>query len=316
MNEEFYISLIQKSLSGTISEDEKLELDQWMSSSTENAETYADMKLAWENLPSPRIKVDSQAAWEDLDKRITDKPKSKIITFRRISAIAASLLILAFPIWWIQSDNGYTEIIANEDNVQYELPDHSIVTLKKGSYVKYKKNFNSEREVVFEGEGLFSVTHDAEHPFKIQGPDLNVTVLGTEFLFRDSQKDEKGNVQLIEGSVSVFSRQSQKPYLLKPQEQFVLNGETEEKLLRIKLNDVGWLSPQFNFKNIDLSDVINKVESFYGVTIIASNLEGCKFTGDLSNLDLPEIIRNISILYSAEIKEVNGGYELIEGECQ
>jgi transmembrane sensor len=88
---------------------------------------------------------------------------------------------------------------------QITLSDHSKVWLNSGSKLVYPIKFVAEKRVVFlEGEALFEVAPDKNHPFHVLTRDMEIKVLGTVFdlcAYADEQTTstvlEHGSVELI-----------------------------------------------------------------------------------------------------------------------
>ncbi len=97
------------------------------------------------------------------------------------------------------------------------LPDGTMVRLKGKSTLIYADNFAANRRVKLDGEAFFSVMRDELHPFSVEGNQVTVTVLGTEFNARMVSLDtlsevsvSSGRVQVASGTSSVTLEKSQK----------------------------------------------------------------------------------------------------------
>jgi ferric-dicitrate binding protein FerR (iron transport regulator) len=88
------------------------------------------------------------------------------------------------------------------------LSDGTIVWLKGNSRLAFPAKFgDNKREVTLEGEALFEVAKDEEHPFRIYCGTLTTTVLGTSFNIRDT--GEEIAVSVLTGKVSVASQKTE-----------------------------------------------------------------------------------------------------------
>ncbi len=85
------------------------------------------------------------------------------------------------------------------------LPDGTTVRLKDESSLTYADNFASNRLVRLDGEAFFSVTRDEQRPFVVEGNEVMVTVLGTEFNVRMLSSDPSSEVVVSSGRVQVDS---------------------------------------------------------------------------------------------------------------
>ena len=130
---------------------------------------------------------------------------------------------------------GYVSVEAAVNPRNIHLPDGSFVTLKGGSTLTYRSNFGSgTRDVILNGEALFEVVSDKDHPFKVYTDESIVVVTGTRFNVRE----EKGLVK-----VSVLSGNV-----------LLSNAGTPSKQIRIAANQSGYLLPDHNLK------IENKIE--------------------------------------------------------
>jgi len=89
------------------------------------------------------------------------------------------------------------------------LSDNSVVWLNSGSKLIYPAIFAQEkREVFLDGEALFEVAPDKEHPFHVLTRSLEVKVLGTVFDLCAYSEDSTINTVLEHGSVELIGKKT------------------------------------------------------------------------------------------------------------
>ena len=112
MKNSYQISeIILKNIFGCISENEKIQLQEWMNRNPENKQKYADwMKQLSEEIHADES-IDVQQAWNKVQKRI-QKPKNTSIPFLiRISAAVVCLLILSGVSYYLLNQPEDTPIV-------------------------------------------------------------------------------------------------------------------------------------------------------------------------------------------------------------
>ena len=128
-----------------------------------------------------------------------------------VAAVAIVLLgLITVTAYWQgsrQIQSNFSDIVVEAplgSKTKLTLPDGSTVWLNAGSKMVYSQGFGvSDRRLAFQGEGYFEVEKNDEMPFLVQTHDVNVTVVGTKFNFRNYPEDEEAVVELLEGRVAL-----------------------------------------------------------------------------------------------------------------
>ena len=218
MEEQIYIT-IAKVLHGEANDAERRELNAWIQSDKTHADIFEKMKAAWVEADSlfETPYFDAAPAWEKVSARIhpaktQELPKQgRTMTFPvwvKYSSAIAAMLIIAFSIWNpFRAEN--IRIVADAGNKRIELPDHSIITLRKGSTLSYPETFaGSERKVALNGEAFFEVSRNEQQPFVIDAQAVSVRVLGTSFNVQCNEAN--ADVSVTTGKVQVSARNDAK----------------------------------------------------------------------------------------------------------
>ncbi len=179
------------------------------------------------------------------------------------------------------------------------LPDGSKVVLNSLSSIKYKEQFTGkERVIELEGEAFIKVEKDATKPFKVISNGVTITALGTSFNV-NSKNDNYVEIALVEGRVSVENAFS-KSIILDPGKSAIINREGELKVQEFNyLDKAGWKDGILVFKNSSFSEVVKKLEDWYGVEIkvVVGSMNQIQYTSNFKNESLGEILEGISFVY-------------------
>ncbi len=196
------------------------------------------------------------------------------------------------------------------------LPDGSTVILNSGSKLKYPNNFgNDSRMVTLEGEGYFDVKKDKKKPFFVNVSGIKVKVLGTTFNVKAYPEEESIETSLITGSIEIYkddnSDEKTPLVVLKPNQRAILEKSSKSILqvnnkkqdeqgkifepvkpalketISVKtgaetIASVAWKDNKLIFNNELFSDIVTRIERWYGVEIIVDNyreLEETRLSG-------------------------------------
>lgn len=220
--------LIAGHCSNELSAEETGYLRDWLNASSDNKKYFQQQKQIWFSAiaTNDEVRFDKNKAFQlfltrktaTLQKRISTERRLSL-TFQRIAAAAAILLIFAGSGYWLGTgrikgliaENVVIEAPLGSRSKMY-LPDGTMVWLNAGSTLSYAQNFGVEdRTVNLKGEGYFEVAHQEKKPFYVISNDLKIRVLGTKFNLRNYLEEEEARVTLLEGSVKVNCKSASQP---------------------------------------------------------------------------------------------------------
>lgn len=154
------------------------------------------------------------------------------------------------------------------DKATVVLPDGTDVILNSASSLSYLGDFGKdERRVQLEGEGYFSVAHDARRTFIVQVGEVEVQVLGTVFDVSAYSDDRDVTVVLLEGKVGISTPSSS--LTMKPGEKMNYNKATGKLTTETVHADdyVSWTQGNLYFQNESLKNIMAALSRMYDVTI-------------------------------------------------
>ena len=267
--------------------------------------------------------------------------------WKEVSKIAAVLIVGLGLGWWINSIQTTSNladasqiIVHQHSNTPLVLPDGSKIWLNKNASVSYTSDFgkfesstqnNQKRNLKLKGEAFFDIARDEKHPFTIdvEGK-AEIEVLGTSFNINPSN----GNIEVTVTSGKVnftntipTSKENVKTntITLVKGEKGILYDKTENRpdslpsLVRFEKNDdvnyLAWLNHRLVFENMQMQEVVNKVESYYNIRLKLENpsLKECRFTGTFDQTPLNDVLETLSFGANLQIKKSDSTTYLLSG---
>ena len=215
-----------------------------------------------------------------------------------VAAVAIVLLgLITVTAYWQgsrQIQSNFSDIVVEAplgSKTKLTLPDGSTVWLNAGSKMVYSQGFGvSDRKLAFQGEGYFEVEKNDEMPFLVQTHDVNVTVVGTKFNFRNYPEDEEAVVELLEGKVALENQLKEESVrYLSPNEKMVLHKATGKMdITSAKVKEATlWTENILLFDEDLLPDIVRELERSYHVQIEIENedLKQTRFYGQFNQLE-------------------------------
>ncbi len=266
--------------------------------------------------------------------------------WQEIGKIAAILIIGLGLGWWINSTQNNSNlsdsnqiIVHQHSDTPLVLPDGSKIWLNKNASVSYSSDFGKfessnkngqKRNLKLDGEAFFDIARDEKHPFTIdvEGK-AEVEVLGTSFNINPS--NEKIEVTVSSGKVNFTTtipskeKENVKTITLVKGEKGILYKNTESRpdslpsLVRFERNDdvnyLAWLNHRLVFENMQMQEVVSKVENYYNIRLKLENssLKECRFTGTFDQTPLNDVLETLSFGANLQIKKSDSTTYLLSG---
>lgn len=293
MNEKFQSidDLIAAFLADKLSDQERRELNEWINLSEDNKKYFQSYQQIWFSCVDENSlkRFDDEKAFEKFMQRVntaerySERPKIRVIKYWNVlkyAAVILAMFLISYVSYYKGEDNlkqALTQITIESpigSQTRLYLPDSTLVVLNAKSVLSYPQDFGVySRSVKLSGEGYFEVTQNTKKPFTIHGNDVEVTVLGTEFNFKDYPDVDEISVSLFKGSVKLDNRLAEQEMILKPNEQMVMsrNDGSMKKITGISPRVVSWTKGELIFRDSTLEEVIQLLEKNYNVTICVVN---------------------------------------------
>ena len=196
------------------------------------------------------------------------------------------------------------------------LADGSEVTLAPESRMTVAARFaDGVREISLAGEAIFSVRHDAAHPFRIRARGVLIEDVGTRFDLRAYASDASVTVAVAEGSVSLSAtRSNSPPAAVKPDQAIVLGrgdvgivdgqGNTStERRVRVS-SYLDWANGRLSFVDRPLEDVLRTIGRWYDldVRVTDARLKNRRVTAEFAPQSSAEMIDALAVATDATVE--------------
>lgn len=257
MDNQLFLLLTARKLSGEASLDDLKELEKILDEDDIFKKKYDLLEAHWEN--KNRVTTDVGAALQKIIAQIqNDKNESEVTNSTSPpnkknglvkfllwpSRVAAILIVCLSVAYFIHRKTNHRSVatIASEQILQIrQTPkgEKSTITLSDGTRVimnsdtrlKFPKEFSGNtREVYLTGEAFFDVAHNAHQPFIIHTDKINIKVLGTEFNVKSYPGDSTTETTLIHGLIQVtLNDRPDDRIILKPKEKLIVSSSPERR---------------------------------------------------------------------------------------
>ena len=308
-------TIIQKYIKGETSEEETLQLHQWIQQSSENKKRFFAEKDIWDSygFHANKKKYEATTELEILKSRIEFRNIYR--PFKPINVLKiAAMLLIAFGLGWssqyipLLNNQQTAEVSTQEITVpkgqvnQIFLADGTRIWINSESKLTLPSVFApNERVVKLNGEAFFEVAKDKKRPFMVEVNGQQIKVFGTSFNVRAYANSNEIETTLETGQIQLKVGNQTK--MLNPGEQSLFN-KTDKQLAISKVDPVNfssWKEGRYEFQNEDLIEVLKVVERWYDVEITydENTFKGMHFSGvikrnkdtkhflDLLNLTIP-----------------------------
>jgi transmembrane sensor len=256
LQNDYFELLIVSYLTGSITERELMQLDEWINANCGNMSYFNKLKDAW--ILSGGMNRESlkqtEESWNTLKNRLTQNrlrlgfgswSRDKVI-FRKYLKLAASWLLIfglgSAVTWWL-SDRS-KETITNISNGTIEistplgsrsmikLPDSTQIWLNAGTTITYSQDYGRQtRTLNLDGEAYFKVAKDSLHPFIVNTEGIIVRALGTRFNIKAYTEEKTISATLEEGKIDIrvlSMADKDERVLLNPKDKLIYHKKTEE----------------------------------------------------------------------------------------
>lgn len=178
------------------------------------------------------------------------------------------------------------------------LADGTSVMINSDSKLSVPDRFEGkERRVRLEGEALFHVAQDVEHPFIVETDGGDVTVLGTVFNVNAYSGEDYVQTTLVEGRVAFQGKGMTDARTIAPGEQITYDVQTNS--VNVEKVDTrvytAWTEGKWIIKGECLEEIMKQLARWYDVTVFYQNAEAkdLVFTGDLEKYNNCNVILDI-----------------------
>lgn len=307
------------------------ELKQWVMKSESNRIYVKNQIEIWFSAGASDISTafNKDKAFELFKQRVAEDKKEKK-HIRRFSwkivyrtAVIILILLLPWTTYWYGREsikNTFADMMVEApigSRIKLYLPDGTLVWLNAGSKITYSQGFGvDDRKLTLDGEGYFEVTHNKNIPLEVKTNELNVTVLGTVFNFKNYPDDKEVTVNLMEGKVALHNKLIEMPELyLEPNKKVSLNkltGKMVKSITNMEYTNA-WVNNELFFDEELLDDIAKKLMRNYGVKIeVGDSLRNKRFYGSfkIEGNTITEVLDAMATTNRMKYRYENGKYIL------
>jgi len=286
--------VVVRYLGGECTPAEHAALEAWMSAAPDRrayVESLRRLNDTWAQLAGP---FDSAVAWRDLEGRLSrgakrPTPASRYFHPRGIphrwslglgamgvaGAIVVAVVALGYGVAVSHGrllprsvDREYRTAAGQRETVR--LPDGTQFTLAPASTLHVPLEYGSQtRAVTLEGEGFFTVVHDARHPFSVRAGNAVATDVGTAFDVRAYAGDDAVRVAVAEGQVDVaIQRRAARRSPLRVHDVATISDTSILVTHDVDLVSLtAWASGRLEFHDTPLRDVARELARWYDLEV-------------------------------------------------
>lgn len=313
--------LLARYLAGECSPAEETQVAAWVRSDPEHADLVRSLEILWDS-PEARLQVTAtERLWQKTASRAgigVRREKRRGFRFWRLLPYAAALLaavvipltvrhLTRSPSLDFASSELTRIMVERGEQKHLTLSDGTRVTLDAGSSFAHPQDFQGEyREVYLEGEGLFQVPADPGRPFLIHAHDALVQVVGTRFNVRAWEGNEKVEVAVSEGRVTLRSDKDdpQSAVLVDAgQMSYLSEGKPPAEPRSIDVDKyLGWLNKEAHFQDVPLREILSQLERWYDLRFVLrdNSIAGEHLTVSIEKRPVGEILTLLAALTGQE----------------
>jgi len=287
MKEQFdYDELLPSYFSGTLTEAEKREMEDWKGASEENQSVFKNAEKVWQslnllqemrsyNMPQALTKVHGKT-----EQAPARTQKGFLFYWQRIAAILILPILIGGAIYFTQAKHIAGNLVVWQTittppgvKSRAQLPDGTIVWLNSGTNLSYPSSFfDHKRNVKLSGEAFFDVAKDEKHPFLVDLGKINIEVVGTKFNAINYEREGRTEVVLASGKVKLFEKIENENRLvseMKPGQQAIFHHS--ENTISLNAVETGkytsWIDGKLIFRDDPMDEVVRKLNRWFNVQI-------------------------------------------------
>jgi transmembrane sensor len=187
--------------------------------------------------------------------------------------------------------------------VSVTLRDGTTLVLGPATHLRVASDFGtSTRTVMLDGEALFTVVHDARHPFAVQTARGTVRDVGTTFVVRAYRDDADERVAVAEGEV-VLGRTS-----LRANDRVTIDGAGHFAIQRgvHVADDMGWARGRLVFDETPMDGVARELSRTYDLDVRVQDpaLTQVPFTATFAGEPIEQVLSVMNCVVGAKADRV------------
>lgn len=322
-----YADLISKYLSGNASDAEVQTLEEWVLAEEENKATFVAARKAWvlAGMHQEQSEVDVEGIWQKTQQSIKEevpvvslKPKKQRRLWLGIAAGVLILIAVGLGIFWRAPNDGWQEVVAEQETKAMELPDGTLISLNQGSRMRYRIPTSGERQVELFGGALFDVKRAVDRPFVISAGPVEVEVLGTSFYVDARENEPEVQVIVESGEVRVSGVGESVDLQENEQIAFDKGNGVLRPLDKADNNYRSLVSNDLIFSNTPIDEAVFALNRHFGanISIAITDISDCEIDATYENQPLDAILLILESTLGIEVLRQNDRIILSGESCR
>jgi transmembrane sensor len=257
---EWFVSLQSENCSN----EDRTRFSAWLAQSEKHRAAYAEAEQVWASMDSLR-----KIPVPGLDEARRARPQPSALPTLLLSVLLTAVLTAG---WWYEfrvETTRYATAMGERRSVT--LADGSRIDLNTSTRIAVHWSRWSRKVELESGEALFSVTHDAHHPFVVESGDLSIRDVGTRFDVR--KWPEQVTIAVLEGEVELEDARHAKTQRLKAGERNCYRESTGLGYRqRADAEQIeAWTHGRLVFRHAPLAEVAAELERYHPVRFVIAD---------------------------------------------
>jgi ferric-dicitrate binding protein FerR (iron transport regulator) len=321
-------SLINKFLSGEISDSEIDSLKEWLEEDPANRNIFDEENEIWQEA-GIKTKHDyflADKAWSELSAKLGGgtRKTGRTVTlhrnnFRIILAAATVAVIIAIGSLslYLSHIGSATKRVAATTFIKTEegekahiiLSDSTSIEMNSGTTIEYPDDFNfRDRSVKLSGEAYFNIYKNTKMPFNVHLNKMTITATGTRFNVFSYNDGDRIETTLEEGSIQV-AIDGKEIIDVKPGQQVVYFTKSDNAILRDVATDTytSWKENKLRLNDTPLEEAFRRIGRRYNVTfeIRSYDLLDLKYTATFIDESIEQVMQMLGTVSPIKYKIIN-----------
>lgn len=291
--------LMERYVKGEVSEHEKLKIEAWLEVMA--TEDTTDLELSREDEDKIFRKITSSVT--GIPDVVALRPRRKIRPDQWMIRIAASLVIISLLTYFgwnfMRAGENKLEVVSRNGIEKIILNDGSLVWMRgESKLLFYEKPDEGTRYSTFEGEALFEVAKDADHPFIMECGEIKVKVLGTSFSIKTGI--DRIELTVLTGKVNLSSASDAEGIDVLPRERIIYKTSGAIEKVEASQHEIASVTANTDynmaFANNPMGEVIKRIEDKFNVKVSLSekSIRNCRITADFTDSSLDSSLQMIA----------------------
>lgn len=343
-------SFVLRCIEGRARGNDMRRLSAWISAEPSREDEIRRLRQIWDGVQRVSLQVDVDAGLRNVARKAgirlerestatADVPAGgpgPIIPSRtvlwyasRIAAVIVLLLGIAFAATWVRGLSRHEHLATKEvstgkgQRVSVTFVDGSKVTLNSMSTLRFPEEFSSSaRSVELVGEAYFDVARNEKAPFSVKAGEAVVKVLGTGFDIQAWPDDDKVEVVVDHGKVSVRSSSpsaDNEVVLNKGEQSLVGKGSSPTAAREVDLEAcLSWTKGAMEFRSTELREVLKRLSRNFDVrfSVADSAILNRTITGKITDESLNNVLDFIALTLDLQFDRQDGVVVWKEGRSE